>query len=296
MLPSHDLRILSGDLHHFKMPVGKFKAKKRPGRFLGTPNLLGRELRSPPHSSGVEEAGTSEETPEERPIPLETAKSKKLAISQSFPASSGPSRGAASSSQPSTTAGESEASGSESDSEPLESVKEMKGYRTVDCETLGRVVSEACVCSVCTSPLVVMEDLAQRRGLVSTLKICCTNTECGKESKISDPYSSQSKSLNARSVLAMREIGRGCKYMESFFGMMDMLPPVSTRSYMLHNQALAAASMSIAKDNMIAASEHLHRLNGIEPLDVLDVKVTCDGTLVQTWLHSHTRCGCGHLL
>ncbi len=47
---------------------------------------------------------------------------------------------------------------------------------------------------------------------------------------------------------------------------------------MMHNQALAAASMSIAKDNMIAASEYLHRLNGIEPLDVLDVKVTCDGT------------------
>lgn len=65
--------------------------------------------------------------------------------------------------------------------------------------------------------------------------------------------------------------------MESFFGMMDMLPPVSTRSYMVHNNALAA-SMSIAKDNMIAASEYLHFLNGVQPLDILDVKVTCDGT------------------
>lgn len=113
---------------------------------------------------------------------------------------------------------------------------------------------------------------------MSAIRICCTNAECGKVSKISDPYSSQSKSLNARSVLAMREIGRGCKYMESFFGMMDMLPPVSTRSYMVHNNALATASMSIAKDNMIAASEYLHFLNGVQSLDILDVKVTCGGT------------------
>ena len=66
--------------------------------------------------------------------------------------------------------------------------------------------------------------------------------------------------------------------MESFFGIMDMLPPVSTRSYMLHNQAMAAASMSIANDHMIAASEYLHHLNSVEPHEILDVKVTCDGT------------------
>lgn len=256
------------------MPVAKFKSKKRPRRFFGTPTARRASAGSTPHSPGAEEAVTPVQTPEERPIPLETASSKKLAISRSFPSSSGPSRAL----QPSSTAGESEPSGSESDSEPLDSVKEMKGYRIVDCETLGRVVSEACVCSVCTSPLVVMEVLAQRRGLVSTMKICCTNTECGKESKISDPYSPESKSFNARSVLAMREFGRGRTYMDSFFGMMDMLPPVSAPSYMLHSQALADASMSAANDNMIAASAYLHRLKGVEPDDILDVKVTCDGT------------------
>ncbi len=152
---------------------------------------------------------------------------------------------------------------------------EMKGYRIVNCETLGGVVSEACVCSVCTSPLVVMEFLDQRKGLVSTMMICCSNIKCGKESKISDPYSPETKSLNARSVLAMRENGRGRTYMNTFFGMMDMLPPVSTPPYTLHNQALAAASVSAAKNNMIASSAYLHRLKGVEPDDV---KVTCDDT------------------
>ncbi len=109
-----------------------------------------------------------------------------------------------------------------------------------------------------------------------TMMICCSNIKCGKESKISD--SLETKSLNARSALAMREIGRGRTYMNTFFGMMVMLPPVSTPSYTLHNQALAAASMSAAKDNMIAASAYLHRLKGVEPDDILDVKGTCDGT------------------
>ena len=57
------------------------------------------------------------------------------------------------------------------------------------------------------------------------------------------------KSLNSRSALAMRE-----------------------------NQSLAAAAMSAAKANMNAASEYLHCLNGIDPQDILDIKVTCDGT------------------
>ena len=241
------------------MPVTKFNIKKRPRRFFGQPSRLGRV---PVSCTGVEGATAAEEILEESPVPAAaTAKSKKLAISRS-----------------SSAASSEKDSSSDSDSEPLESGKEMKGYRVVDCETLGRVVSEACVCSVCTSPLVVVEDLGQRRGLVSNMSICCSNTECGKESKISDPYDSETKSLNTRSILAMREIGRGCKYMETFFGMMDMLPPVSSRSFMLHNQALAAASMSSAEHSMIAASEYLHQLNGVGPLDTLDVKVTCDGT------------------
>lgn len=56
----------------------------------------------------------------------------------------------------------------------------------------------------------------------------------------------------------MREIGRGCNYMKTFFGLMDTLPPVTPRSYKIHNQALAEASMFAAVDNMTAASEYLH--------------------------------------
>lgn len=154
----------------------------------------------------------------------------------------------------------------------------MKGYRLVDCERFSRAVSEIGVCSVCASPLTVREDLSTRRGLVSKLSICCTNTECGKEAKVSDPYSAEAKSVNARSILAMRDIGRGRAYLESFCGMMDMLPPVVGSAFMVHNQSLAECALKVATDNMINASNHLHRLKGVNPNDILDVKVTCDGT------------------
>ena len=80
----------------------------------------------------------------------------------------------------------------------------------------------------------VREDLVTKRGLVSKLRICCTNTECNKEGVISDPYASDTKSLNARSVLGMQEIGIGQASLEYFCGVMDMLPPVGVAAYSAH--------------------------------------------------------------
>ena len=254
------------------MPIDQFKAKKRRRGFLGTQKQF---VTSSPQSPEVLDALEQEESVVERPVPLETAKSKKLAISLSF---GGPSQAVASTSQATAAGYADSSSSSDSDDELLEDSKLMKGYRAVDCESLGKAVSEVGVCVSCQSPLVVLEDFGQRRGLVSTLKICCTNSECDMESKITNPYSSKAKSLNGKSVLAMREIGRGSRYMKTFFGLMDMLPPVTPRAYKKHNQALAKASMSAASDNMIAASEYLHRLHGVEPDEILDIKVTCDGT------------------
>ena len=59
------------------------------------------------------------------------------------------------------------------------------------------------------APVILKEDLSIRRGLTSKLSYWCTNTACEKDNLLSNPYSPKSKSLNVRSVLAMRTIGRG---------------------------------------------------------------------------------------
>ena len=59
---------------------------------------------------------------------------------------------------------------------------------------------------------------------------------------------------------------------------MDMLPPVTSPSFIQHNQCLAMSSMNVASENMLAASAHLHKLHDVEPTEVINVAVTCDGT------------------
>ena len=78
--------------------------------------------------------------------------------------------------------------------------------------------------------------------------------------------------------MAMREIGRGRTTLESFCGLMDMLPPVRSPSYHDHSQHRAMVSMECASENMLAASAYLHDLHDVEPTTVIDVHVSCDGT------------------
>ena len=76
----------------------------------------------------------------------------------------------------------------------------------------------------------------------------------------------------------MRIIGKGRAGLESFCGVMDMLPPVTAHAYSSHLSVLAEASVQAATDNMRATSEYLHSLLGASPEEVVDVVVTCDGT------------------
>ena len=249
--------------------------KKRPKGFKGTPRQHMPPAGSSSSSSRADEA-TSEarpvaEAPVERPVPIETASSKKLAMSLPCP-SSGRLLRDRTASQPSTS----------NAGEPEEDPRELKGYRLISCEGFSQAVSEIGLCSACHSPLTLKEDLTSRRGLVSKLTICCTNTACNKEAAVSDPFSrkteTSSKALNLRSVMGMREIGKGLASLEYFCGLMDMLPPVTSHAYNELNSSLSDASKATASDNMRAASAYLHHLRGADPDTVLDIAVTCDGT------------------
>ena len=143
--------------------------------------------------------------------------------------------------------------------------------------SFSRAVSNISLCSACLA-LTLRHDLNSRRGLVSDLRICSSNTECNKEEKVSDPYSPEAKALNLRSALSMRVIGKGRTGLESFCGVMVMLPPVIAHAYSSHLSVLADASVQAAANNMRAASEYFHSLLSAIPEEVVDVVVTCNGT------------------
>ena len=94
-----------------------------------------------------------------------------------------------------------------SDDEAYQYVEVLRVYHLIDCQQYMTELKKSCLCPTCRSPLTLSEDLTGRRGLVSRLMTVCTNAECTYQIIMSTPQ--ESKTLNARSVLAMRSIGRG---------------------------------------------------------------------------------------
>ena len=77
--------------------------------------------------------------------------------------------------------------------------------------------------------------------------------------------------------MAMPAIGRGKISLQSFCGLMDILPQVVAHSYKQLKKQLAQHSLEVAASNMLAASAYLHYLNA-KSTDIIDVAVMCDGT------------------
>ena len=74
--------------------------------------------------------------------------------------------------------------------------------------------------------------------------------------------------MNSRATLAMRAIGKGRSALQTFFGVVWMLPPVCAQAYISHNKNILEASRELVSLNFAAA----------ELCILVDVKVTCDGT------------------
>ena len=155
---------------------------------------------------------------------------------------------------------------------------EMKGLRLIDMQELLASVTRRASYNICGSGLTVRENLGIRRGLCTKLTLSCTSPLCtGKEDAFSDPYV-HSKVLNSRFILAGRMCGRGSAGLETICGVMGLPPPVTPKSYFTHNSILQEIVHNVRLESCRSASEQLHRLQGADPSDVIDVTVTCDGT------------------
>lgn len=105
--------------------------------------------------------------------------------------------------------------------------------------------------------------------------VTCTNVVCQYETRLIQDPRSEGEVPNTRAVLGMRAIGRGRCSMESFCAIMDMPPPLTPNAF---NQRISSTALKEAEKNMLRASAHLHHLHELEPNQLLDITVTCDGT------------------
>ena len=74
----------------------------------------------------------------------------------------------------------------------------------------------------------------------------------------------------------MRAIGKGRTALETFCGLMGMLPPITKRAYASHNKKLYDPSLKEREASFAAAAAELC-IDASED-DVIDITVTCDGT------------------
>ena len=144
-------------------------------------------------------------------------------------------------------------------------------------ELLASVTRRAS-CNVCGSGLTDRENLGIRMGFCTKLTLSCTNPLCtGDEDAFSDHYL-HSKALNSRFILAARMCGRGSAGLETICGVMCLPPPVTPKSYSTHNSLLKKFVHNVRVESCKSASAQLHRLQGADPGDVVDVTGTCYGT------------------
>ena len=215
-----------------------------------------------PRAFGFTKKVSSEET--SSPVAVPTATGKKLALPM-----------------PCTSSAEYSVSSPATDRAcGSDSLCEMKGLRLIDLEELLASVTRRASCNVCGSGLTIRENLGIRRGVCTKLTLSCTNLLCtGKEDAFSDPYV-HSKALNTRFILAGKMCGRGSAGLETICGVMGLPPPVRPKSYSLHNN-IHKFVQNVQMESSKVASAQLHRLQGADPNDIIDVTVTCDGT----WSH-----------
>ena len=84
--------------------------------------------------------------------------------------------------------------------------------------------------------------------------------------------------INARSIIAFREIGKGHTAMETLFGYLNCVPPMAYESYREMNKDIAICYSNITEKYKYDAVNEL-KSNVAESEDgIYDVAVSCDGT------------------
>jgi len=113
-------------------------------------------------------------------------------------------------------------------------------YIVIDSEILQTIISLIGTCPLCNNKSVDVscDDLSKKMGLAVPLNLSCTVPTCSwskefftSKSFINNKPGNNPYEINYRSVLAMREIGKGHTSLATFCGYMNMPPPLSRKAF-----------------------------------------------------------------
>ena len=128
-------------------------------------------------------------------------------------------------------------------------------------------------------------DLAKKKGLSVLLEVNCNKCDWDKNTYTSRQVSNDSCDalpfeINMRTIIAMREIGKGHTALEKLCGFMNLTPPMKKNAFNKMQKTLYAAYKDVAEQSMNEASAELREDDGVtlDENGVGEITVSCDGT------------------
>ncbi len=139
---------------------------------------------------------------------------------------------------------------------------ELKGNRIISCVCLVRLLGMVRHCP--KIPLSVSEDRVVR-GLVTKIVVKCG---CGWSECLSNPYSSDELSLNTRSVLGMRMIGKAEESLHVLASILDLPVGMKSISYNRHATKICQGSNGYVRTDQLASASELRAMSAAGKLFV----------------------------
>jgi hypothetical protein len=154
----------------------------------------------------------------------------------------------------------------------------MEGIRLWDWSQLQMLLDITSVCAICKEGQVRLTEVTSRRqGWCSYIGLQCTNATCTRHTDYdvvsTSPVVEKKATVNTKSILAMRSIGRGRQATETFSGFMAIPPPLVRSTWKNQSTNIAEVTRAVAEVVMKECSDSIR-----EGEDLKDIPVTVDGS------------------
>ena len=155
-------------------------------------------------------------------------------------------------------------------------------YLIIDSEILQGLINVVGKCPNCEQKdLVIVNKVSQKKGLGNLIQIHCNSCEFVYNTYTSKHINRQQVpgqnpfDINARAVVAFREIGKGHSAIDTLFGLMNFIPVMHKDSFSAMNKDVALSYSKVARSSMLEAAKELH--SDDENL-LCNIGISCDGT------------------
>ena len=154
-------------------------------------------------------------------------------------------------------------------------------YLIIDSEILQGLINVVGKCPNCEQKdLVIVNKVSQKKGLANFIQINCNSCEFVYNTYTSKHINRQQVpgqnpfDINARAVVAFREIGKGHSAIDTLFGLMNFIPVMHKDSFSAMNKDVAVSYSKVARSSMLEAANELHS----DDENLCNIGISCDGT------------------